>query len=173
MALGRSAPSAPELANRLALALALHDGRPAQRASVSASQATLGAAVRAVIGNGPGLTPAGDDVLVGAMLRLALAAGEDTDAAATAAALSVAVRSHLHATNDISAHLLQLACNGWFSRPLVDLVSAPASQVALHNVLAVGATSGADALIGLSMPLDPLPSMGSLDPEHSQQGVLV
>jgi hypothetical protein len=124
--------------------------------------------VRAVIGNGPGLTPSGDDVLVGVLLRLSV-----EGRSLQFANLGGAVRDHLNHTNHISAHLLQLAATGWFSSPLIGLITDPESPTALRRVLAVGATSGSDAVIGLCLPLNPPQTALSPDFAYSEQGVSV
>jgi hypothetical protein len=102
------------------------------------------------------LTPAGDDFLVGLLAGLdALVLGEPArlhfrDALA-ATVVSLAGR-----TTSISAHCLRLAAGGHVGEPLLGLRDAlttePRAHVAdeaLHAALAIGATSGADAVTGL------------------------
>ena len=107
-----------------------------------------------VVGRGPGLTPAGDDVLVGMLAALRLA--PSTQAAAHAAILARSVEPLLASTTDLSAHLLRQAARGLFGRALHELVSALADDTApdplrerIARVLAIGATSGADACAGV------------------------
>jgi hypothetical protein len=112
--------------------------------------------VKRLIGWGEGLTPAGDDFLVGLLAGLdALTQGHPArlhfrDALA-AAVVGLAGR-----TTSISAHCLRLAAGGHVGEPLLGLRDAlttePRAHVAdeaLHAALAIGATSGADAVTGL------------------------
>jgi hypothetical protein len=112
--------------------------------------------VRRLVGLGPGLTPSGDDVLLGAMLAHQLAAsarwpGADRE-------LSARVRGEIGRTGDVSAHLLRLAVHGYFSAPLLGLAAALVHHprglaAALGAALSVGASSGADAAYGLAVSL--------------------
>ena len=108
--------------------------------------------VAALVGLGPGLTPSGDDALVGLLAALhRLAPAGD----ASLALLAAAVRTHLHRTGDISAHYLRLAVDGHVGERLVALCDALAVgadrdvDAATASVAATGATSGADALLGV------------------------
>jgi hypothetical protein len=114
----------------------------------------VGAAVAALVGRGPGLTPSGDDALAGALLVAhALGAGE---------ALSDAVRARLAATTAVSAALLAAAAEGYAAHPVVALVDAAvaadpdAVRRALPAVLAIGHTSGADTVTGIRAALTTL-----------------
>lgn len=128
---------------------------------VRGEPANLDAAVRRLVGAGPGLTPSGDDALVG--LMAALHRGGHGQPAATRAfgALGAAVARHLERTSDVSAHHLALASTGHTSEPLTELLDAlvgeaPATDVRrrTREVLEVGATSGGDALLGVITGLD-------------------
>jgi hypothetical protein len=65
------------------------------------------------------------------------------------------VAEHLHRTGDISGHYLRLAVTGHFGERLVALCDALAAgtrdelDAAAAAVVATGATSGADALLGV------------------------
>ncbi|MCW5873666.1 MAG: DUF2877 domain-containing protein [Anaerolineales bacterium] len=107
-------------------------------------------AARKLAGVGPGLTPAGDDLLLGAMYglwatRSAAAAGE-------LAALMANVASER--THALSAAWLAAGSRGEAAAPwhqLVDAITAqdPAAlQAAVMRILPTGHTSGADALAG-------------------------
>jgi hypothetical protein len=110
--------------------------------------------VASITGLGPGLTPSGDDALVGllAVLHRLAPQGEGSLAARR---LGRAVVENLHRTADISAHYLRLAAAGHFGERLIALCDALAggapSEVgaAAEAVVATGATSGADALLGV------------------------
>jgi hypothetical protein len=112
-------------------------------------------AVVPLIGLGPGLTPAGDDFLIGWLAGLSLMA--DTDAKVRYLKAACAVIEGLRArTTSISAQHLDDACALMFSERLSDLCvaialgsSEPVLAVKLSAQLAVGATSGADAAAGL------------------------
>ena len=86
------------------------------------------------------------------MLHRLAAGGEGSPPAL----LRPAVAEHLHRTGDISAHYLRLAAAGHFGERLVALCDALAAgareaiESAAAAVLATGATSGADALLGVA-----------------------
>jgi hypothetical protein len=129
-----------EVVPRLARALARRDAEHVARR------------VRALVGLGPGLTPSGDDALVGllAALHRLSRAGDDL-----LALLGQAVACDLHRTCDISAHYLRLAVAGHVGERLIALCDALADGTdgdvdeAAAAVAATGATSGADALLGV------------------------
>lgn len=119
----------------------------------------INAVVRRMIGAGEGLTPTGDDVLVG--LLSALSRGVDRyQGVPIFAPIAEAILDNLHRTTDVSAHYLRLATQHFFSEPLTNLLDAivsgaSAAQVNARTseVLSVGATSGADALVGVLLGL--------------------
>lgn len=107
------------------------------------------------VGRGPGLTPSGDDVIVGILAALTLSP-ELRDGPRLARKLARALAPHLGTTTEISRHLLVQAGQGRFARPLHELgmaLHAPAPERDLFNAidraLAVGGTSGADTCMGL------------------------
>ena len=113
-------------------------------------------AVRQATGCGPGLTPAGDDVLVGILAVLTSPVVAGSCAPATTR-LRAALAAALPATNDISRALLRQAAAGCVSRPVWELTSAllsgdsaAATARARADVLAAGATSGGDTCAGLT-----------------------
>ncbi len=126
-----------------ALARALRDGEP------------LGPAAEALLGLGPGLTPAGDDVLAGALVALAACgrAGRRDE-------LAAAVLPRLHRTTTVSAALLRAAAAGYAVPELARLVRSALpgrpDSAALGALLAVGSSSGvalaAGALAVLTAP---------------------
>jgi len=130
--------------------------------------AALGAACRALdltsalrhadrlIGWGEGLTPAGDDFLVGLIVGLDALARGDEERRRFQGALAAAVAARTQRTTVLAAHCLRLACAGHHAEPLVELRNAllcadddGAVEAALHRALAAGATSGADTASGL------------------------
>jgi hypothetical protein len=110
---------------------------------------------RALVGLGPGLTPAGDDVLAGAMAGLVIfgwAVGNDA-AKVTAAELAVAVARRAASTTALAADLARYAASGAVAEPVAALCHALAGQgpvrPAVENLLSVGHTSGRDLVEGL------------------------
>ena len=132
-----------------------------------------------LVGWGEGLTPAGDDAIVGFLAAIGALAGTDAKRIAFVDALSTAVVSRAARTTDISAHYLRLAAQGHFNADVRRLVHALAGDesrdgagvvpatlhaapnaapawapdallaAALDAALDVGATSGADMLAGM------------------------
>jgi hypothetical protein len=113
-------------------------------------------AVRRTTGRGPGLTPSGDDVLVG-ILAVLTAPGVTARCGRVAARLRAALAPTLPTTTEISRALLRQASQGHVSRPVWELTSAVLSgnpavsfTQARADVLATGATSGGDTCAGLA-----------------------
>lgn len=120
------------------------------------SDAELARAVQRTVGRGPGLTPAGDDVLVGILALLTSGAAGAAGERASSRLVNAMDRV-LPGTSDVSRHLLLQAARGLPGRALHDLghalmegappaVLADALDLALDN----GCTSGADACMGLT-----------------------
>ncbi len=110
-------------------------------------------AVRALVGLGTGLTPGGDDVLAGLMVGLhAIGRPELADAIAGSALHRV-----LDRTTVLSADLLRLAAAGHACVEAISVLRAvhTGRQVpaAVHRLLSIGHTSGADLATGLAMGL--------------------
>ena len=117
--------------------------------------------VRAVVGLGAGLTPSGDDGLVGAMCVLAAAGRPCSEVARRLEAWLDG--DGAQATTDVSASYLRLALEGAFSTPLSRLVSALADGVpdttlddAVSDLATIGATSGMDAAVGAQVAWEAL-----------------
>lgn len=110
--------------------------------------AQLSAGAARLAGLGVGLTPSGDDFLLGTMLCAWLAHPMPTAYCAAAAGASVLK------TTLLSAAYLRSAAEGQFGAPwhrLLDALEAGSDEdlaAAAHAVLAYGHTSGADALAG-------------------------
>lgn len=108
-----------------------------------------------LIGFGRGLTPDGDDYLLGYLA--ALWRWQNVPAlAGHYRQMQQIIAGQLTRTNDISAHYLRRALHGHFSEPLCQLlalltISASDVQVetAAQNVMQYGASSGTDSLAGL------------------------
>jgi hypothetical protein len=115
---------------------------------------TLGGVLAGVIGRGPGLTPAGDDVLVGILAVLSRRAGPA--AAGAADRLAGLIPPLLPTTTYISGQLLLQAMRGLFARVVDELLSALTADsppqrlnAAIRRVIETGATSGADTCMGV------------------------
>lgn len=120
-----------------------------------------GAAVRravdALVGLGPGLTPAGDDVLAGLLAALRLlpaAAGAAAPAVDAALRAAVAARAP-SATTALSAALLGHAARGEVAAPVGLLLRALTGDgdaaAATHALAAVGHTSGRELAAGVAL----------------------
>jgi hypothetical protein len=100
-------------------------------------------------GLGPGLTPAGDDYLLGALARLWLDATQPEAGELSSSVLAAAAK-----TTRISRAWLQYAARGQFDVRWHDLQRAllmadeEAICRAAHRILSVGATSGPQAMAG-------------------------
>lgn len=141
---------------RLAAAIAAGDG------------AATAASTRALVGSGPGLTPSGDDALVG-VLAVLHRTGPGAVAASLRVILVTSMLPLLGRTTAISAHYLRLAMGGHFGEHLTNLVDGlePDGKVSPELVARVrsnGATSGADALVGVVTGLGALCSRASSHP---------
>jgi hypothetical protein len=122
------------------------------------------AAVAALAGLGPGLTPAGDDMLLGFAAGLRASAGAGQQRLAFTRAFEHSLRAAAARTNDISRTYLLQAARGQFSSSLMDLLWAIACsgssgfssnrggqglRPAAQQVLQTGHSSGRDTTAGL------------------------
>jgi len=111
------------------------------------------APVHALIGLGPGLTPSGDDFLVGALALLDALAERDAHAA-LAGAIAAAPRGR---TSPLSDCLLRAAAAGHVGEDLCRAVSAVVSgapAAAVTAIRTVGHSSGWDMLAGMTVALE-------------------
>jgi hypothetical protein len=119
--------------------------------------ARLIAGACALLGLGEGLTPAGDDCLVGALAILhTLDAGGLTREPALAASIAAAAAAR---TTAIGREFVLHALAGRFSEPVLAVLRAPSrreSTRAAGRLSALGATSGADTLAGMRLAWDAL-----------------
>lgn len=130
----------------------------ALRAAVLAADGTrLGAALASLVGFGPGLTPSGDDVVVGmslarAVFRRARRAGGRRDGGGL---WEAGVRGALARTHALSAFLIEEALAGRSHEFVEDalgclLAGGPQETgLAAGRLIGVGATSGFDIGVGL------------------------
>jgi hypothetical protein len=131
--------------------------------------AAIESAVHEMVGLGPGLTPAADDVLVGALLGwhyLALAGW--VGAMSVARTVSTAVGEQLHRTGAVSAALLHHAVAG-NSVPealfLLDALRTPGAVGAAVDALRrVGEDTGRSTAYGIKIAVQVV--LGAFDPER-------
>jgi hypothetical protein len=109
-----------------------------------------------LVGWGEGLTPAGDDYLVGLCSGLGALADEDAARRAFVGRIRTFLGAAGARTTPIAAHCLALAACGDFNANILRAVDAvraePDPSLALRTldeIMAVGATSGADTLTGI------------------------
>ena len=106
------------------------------------------AAVRRMVGLGPGLTPAGDDFLCG------FTAAADCSDHKCAALIRETAEECISATNEISGSLLRCAARGFFPRDLRHAAGAIATEDesgavrAMQSLCTMGHSSGADMATG-------------------------
>ena len=132
------------------LAAALRDACRALDGEQAARQ------VDRLIGWGEGLTPAGDDLLIGLLAGLDAQVRGDEARRRFHGWLAALLASRTERTTPIAAHYLRLAANGHYTEPLIRLRTALLCEdgddvvdAALRSALDVGATSGADTVSGL------------------------
>lgn len=109
-------------------------------------------AAELLVGWGPGLTPTGDDVLVGLAVADALCGG----GAGAARLIELATRDAAERTTFLSRALLEAAHAGRFAPALVALAEADdhrARSRAVARVERIGSTSGTDLLVGVELGL--------------------
>ncbi|HSB25534.1 MAG TPA: DUF2877 domain-containing protein [Burkholderiaceae bacterium] len=123
-----------------------------------------------LVGWGEGLTPAGDDFLVGLCAGLDAQIDGNLARRACRDAIGSAMVASTPRTTTISAHYLRLAAAGHFQERLLAardaLLSSESPQQcdeALRAACAVGATSGADSVAGLLAGLTVWPAAGACD----------
>jgi Protein of unknown function (DUF2877) len=117
-------------------------------------------AVEDLIGCGPGLTPSGDDLIVGLLAGLWSTAGDDPARYRFRQALCAAVGAAAGATGDISRAYLAQATRGRFAEPLATLAARIGDGAMVGDIeqvsaaaLRVGHSSGGDGVLGLLLGL--------------------
>lgn len=142
-------------------------GRVVDRQTVRLARATralqvheAASAVDGLIGRGPGLTPSGDDLIVGFLAGLWSTTGDHPARRGFRDALCAAVAAAAVAAGDISRVYLTHATQGRFAEPLTTLARRIAEgadlgvvEFATTAALRVGHTSGADGVSGLLLGL--------------------
>ena len=120
----------------------------------------LGLALDRLVGFGPGLTPAGDDALVGVLAVHHRLADDPGWSRLGVRALAPALACRLAQTTEVSRLVLEHALDGSFAAAVLGAVDhlvwpAPAEVVAAacSELLGLGASSGADTLLGITCAL--------------------
>jgi hypothetical protein len=119
-------------------------------------------ALTALVGVGEGLTPSGDDVLVGVLAGLDAAREVSGDAAALRERLCAGLERGTSRTTRLAAQMLDAAAAGFYAEPVLGLLEtlalprpgAKALERAVADLLAVGHRSGADTLRGIEAALE-------------------
>lgn len=113
-------------------------------------------AIRPLIGLGPGLTPSGDDFIVGYLAGLWSTAGSDSSRGRFISSLGTWLSQAAAGTNAISCTYIKSAVNGHVSEPIATLAQRIGQATSLASVrdatrtaLEVGNTSGTDGVLGL------------------------
>jgi hypothetical protein len=113
-------------------------------------------AIRPLIGLGLGLTPSGDDFIVGYLAGLWSTAGSDSSRLRFISSLGAWLSQAAAGTNAISCTYIQSAVNGNVSEPIATLAQRFGQAESLDSVreatriaLQVGNTSGTDGVLGL------------------------
>jgi hypothetical protein len=135
-----------------AISAALRDGGARLRASLLRGDLdAFRADALSLVGLGPGLTPSGDDFLVGLFAVLNLDPGLSATLAPACADIVAAAAQR---TNAISLAALRHAATGRVREAIAallrQLVLGSAIDAALARVLAIGSTSGADIAAGIA-----------------------
>jgi len=145
---GRDVPSAPARSPCDSVALEVRGATELLRAGWEGDASRLREGAARLAGLGTGLTPAGDDFLVGVMLWAWLTHAHPSSTCGALAAVAAP------RTTTLSAAFLQVAARGECSAPWHRLLGALGMGAgaglpsAVRGILARGATSGADALAG-------------------------
>jgi hypothetical protein len=116
-------------------------------------------AAHEMIGLGPGVTPSGDDILIGFLAGLHSMAGNNKERQSFIQEFGSAIFLLLKETNEISRTYIQHAIKGEFSSSIVALIDAirKGEQLQLltstENAMRVGHSSGMDSVTGLLIGL--------------------
>jgi hypothetical protein len=121
---------------------------------------TDNSAINSLIGLGPGLTPSGDDLLVGYMAGLWCTVRERSERAQLISSLGETINRLSHKTNDISRTYLYHAVRGQVSSRLANLAEASGNGADSGQLLEIaeaamkiGHTSGMETVTGLLIGL--------------------
>ena len=152
VAFGAEALPGPECARALGSGAGRRAREALERGLAEKDFGTFADAAWALIGLGEGLTPAGDDCVVGALAAIhRLAPAWLTGNRQPRDRVVDAAR---HRTTDVARDFLLEALDGRFAEPVLALLTAPSggrAESAARELLAMGVTSGADTLCGIRL----------------------
>lgn len=139
--------------------------RRAPRLAREAATGCVGdSTLKALVGAGPGTTPSGDDIIVGALAGLHAAGHPER-----AATLGRQVSPMLGETTTTGAHYLAAAIDGRFGEHVHDLLAALSAGAPPNATIELasrwGATSGIDLLVGLVSALAATDTGGTSEEE--------
>lgn len=137
-----------------ALILSIYDNY-FNRLITQLSEDFTGENMRNFIGLGVGLTPSGDDFIVGLLAALcSCEAGRDDEKKIKK---ELTKESVANKTTRVSTHMIKYALDGEFNEALLDLLSGSKPvHTSLKEVNSIGSTSGTDMLVGVSFALEQL-----------------
>lgn len=134
--------------------------QPVRQLVASAEQLDIQGAVRAagkIIGLGPGVTPSGDDILIGFLAGLWSMAGQYSTHIPFIRSFGTELIKLAQKTGEISRTYIFHATQGQFSSSLSQLAEAIATggdvEVAAQTAMRVGHSSGMDSVTGLLIGL--------------------
>jgi hypothetical protein len=146
----------PQDNNRSVLLHRMAEGIEALLGTASSYDRQVSPAVSSLIGLGSGLTPAGDDILVGFITGLKCCMGNDINRTEYISNLARTLIAHSHKTTTVSRTYLYHAAHGQVSRNLAELAEAISKGWSSQQVIertstamTAGHTSGMDTVTGL------------------------
>ena len=149
-------PSSPQAAAEDLLQPSRHPVPALLQATRDFQLEEAGVSINTLIGLGPGLTPSGDDFLVGFLAGLWCTAGADPSRMRFLSALGAELSEASRNTNEISGAYLRSATKGQVSELIATLAmqlhqanNMSNVRTAMQAALQVGHTSGTDGVLGL------------------------
>ncbi len=120
----------------------------------------FGKAFKGLVGMGPGMTPSGDDFLVGFFAAHQMFCSALVEEVGLSQCRDELITHAYACTTPVSAELIHCALDGYFSENLYEVVQSlakigtgPPVQHAIQSFLGWGSTSGTDTLAGLAFGL--------------------
>lgn len=133
-----------------ALEMVVHRTTLLRKACLEENNEEIIRSCRSLLGLGQGLTPSGDDVMMGLFLVLGL---ENSPMKHLDFLLGKVIENRMEDTTDVSYHGLLRASEGYYRSILVKAVEAMAKEVSIEeivmDVLSIGHSSGRDLLYGI------------------------
>ena len=144
-----------QIMDRKASHAGIHTGREPELLTLLHTKESAAVAATRLIGLGPGLTPAGDDLLLGYLAIYAHMGGDSL----LLEALRAAILNNLSRTGEISAQMLKDAVFGHYPDRAAAVVAAlckgelESLTVLLPRLMETGASSGSDMAAGMYFAL--------------------